>query len=286
MERSLRGDARGDAADVPNVPTGPCRLERVQRAVSGHDRRVKSPSTDLRWHDSHVYVIDVSQSVESDHPRSYDFLRTDIRNVKDFFARQGIANMLSLRRMWDFVVDPALPDHEEELLALVRDREESDDLDDDAVFMSSFIPRSLAEVYDPERDVEVVKAGKGDQLIYAGLAGLKDKVGVVDESRTSLIDDNAAVDGVQSKLESVRFEDNEFTPDDVQETDEEEAEDEDRPRGFRHEDRDAKKVGRLLQHEADEQERKKAVKEEQRERRKQKMSKSEKQRLIKKSSHK
>jgi len=29
-----------------------------------------------------LYVIDVSQSVEHDHPRSFDFLRSDIKNVQ------------------------------------------------------------------------------------------------------------------------------------------------------------------------------------------------------------
>jgi RIO kinase 1 len=175
-----------------------------------------------RWHQAHIHIIDVSQSVESDHPRAYDFLRTDIRNVKDFFARQGIPNMLSLRRMWDFIVDPALPDHEAELLDHIRDREPSDDLDDDAVFMSSYIPRSLAEVYDPERDVEVVKAGKGDQLIYAGIAGLKQDV--------------TDGDALAEPLASVRLD---APLDDASAS---ASSEDDRPRGFRHEDKDAKKV--------------------------------------------
>ena len=37
------------------------------------------------------WVIDVSQSVEGDHPRSLDFLRMDIKNVSDFFRRQGVS---------------------------------------------------------------------------------------------------------------------------------------------------------------------------------------------------
>jgi hypothetical protein len=43
---------------------------------------------------------------------------------------------------------------------------------DDAVFFSSYIPRSLGEVYDPERDVDLLKSGQGDTLIYASLTGL------------------------------------------------------------------------------------------------------------------
>ena len=39
----------------------------------------------LLWHDKNVYVIDVSQSVEMDHPSAYDFLRRDCLNVTSFF---------------------------------------------------------------------------------------------------------------------------------------------------------------------------------------------------------
>lgn len=43
----------------------------------------------FRYHDGGVYVIDVSQSVEHDHPCALEFLRKDCTNVtgqlKDFF---------------------------------------------------------------------------------------------------------------------------------------------------------------------------------------------------------
>ena len=191
--------------------------------------------TETSYHDGHPYIIDVSQSVEHDHPRSYDFLRNDIRNVKEYFSRQAGFPMLSLRRMWDFIVDENVGalDSEEELLQVIQRwlGEPTTELDDDAVFMSSFIPRSLSEVYDPERDVEVVKAGKGDQLIYAGLTGLKD---------TGM---SQGVKELADKVRSVRFEDDEESE---AESDHNDAEDRDgaagKPRGFRHEDRDAKKV--------------------------------------------
>jgi len=190
-----------------------------------------------RYHDNHPYIIDVSQSVEHDHPRSYDFLRNDIRNVKDYFARQAGFPMLSLRRMWDFIVDENVStgDTEADLLQIIQQwlDQPATDMDDDAVFMSSFIPRSLSEVYDPERDVEVVKAGKGDQLIYAGLTGLKETI------------KPDPVQIITEQVKSVRFEDAEEKSE--AHYDDDQAEDEDgaagRPRGFRHEDRDAKKVG-------------------------------------------
>ena len=43
---------------------------------------------------------------------------------------------------------------------------------EDSVFLGSYIPRSLNEVYDPERDVAALKRGEGKNLIYADTIGL------------------------------------------------------------------------------------------------------------------
>lgn len=44
----------------------------------------------LYWNRT-VYVIDVGQSVEFDHPSASEFLQLDIANINAFFARQGVA---------------------------------------------------------------------------------------------------------------------------------------------------------------------------------------------------
>ena len=36
-----------------------------------------------------LYIIDVSQSVDLDHPKALDFLREDCKHVNDFFRRNG-----------------------------------------------------------------------------------------------------------------------------------------------------------------------------------------------------
>lgn len=160
------------------------------------------------YHDGHPYIIDVSQSVEQDHPKSLDFLRNDIRNVKQFFAQQ--TQVLSMKRMWDFIIDEMHLD-DPSLLLLVAEWLDQPDTVDDAVFMASFIPRSLAEVFDPERDADLVAAGKGDQLVYAGLTGTN--MPLAEPSEPS-------EDGSMSEA----------------------SDSPNQPRGFRHEDRDAKKV--------------------------------------------
>ena len=61
----------------------------------------------LLYHEGKAYVIDVSQSVEHDHPRALDFLRKDLQNVTEFFRRKGV-NVLGVRVLFDFVVDPSI----------------------------------------------------------------------------------------------------------------------------------------------------------------------------------
>ena len=278
------------------------------------------PLTADRYHDSHLYIIDVSQSVEHDHPRSFDFLRADIGNVNEYFTRRssGEVRTLGMRRTWDFIVSDTVGLRREDelgdegetmLLDVVRSRIEdsdgtTDDADsalgdsmdasnrrppekrssatEDAVFKSSFIPRSLAEVYDPERDVDILQAGHGDQLIYARLAGF-------DLTSTASTNDGRDMGDLPSRLsKSVRFEDEEQEFAEEEEGDADDLE-EKRPRGFRHEDREAKKVCykhapnfiRLTWHS---QVRKQAVKEEKREKRSHKMPKKEKKALVTKGS--
>jgi RIO kinase 1 len=48
-------------------------------------------------------VIDVSQSVEHDHPHALDFLRRDITNVNDFFQKRSV-NVFSDWHVFQFVV--------------------------------------------------------------------------------------------------------------------------------------------------------------------------------------
>jgi RIO kinase 1 len=197
-------------------------------------------------HAGAAHVIDVSQAVEHDHPHAFDFLRADVRNLEAFFARTG-ARGLGARRCFEFVVraDVCAPEDEgDEARALERwiaetpqgeEREQ-----DDEVFLKSYIPRTLNEVFDPERDVEKLGKGEGDKLIYA------DTIGLVAPGETKV--DSAA------EPKAVRFEgaedeggEGEGSGGDDDDDGSEDGEEEDpfkpKPaRGHRNEDKDAKKV--------------------------------------------
>ncbi|KAJ7134663.1 RIO1 family-domain-containing protein [Mycena epipterygia] len=226
----------------------------------------------ILYHAEHLYIIDVSQSVEHDHPSAFDFLRNDLKNAEDFFARRGV-RCLGLRRAFEFVTRERLPaeeagaDDEPEPEAVLRrwlaedapPEDEAHDGQEDAVFLHAHIPRSLNEVFDPERDAAALARGDDRGLVYADALGLVPRVRFEeDKGEDDENDSDSDGDGDGGSDED----DEEEGPEGTFE--------ERRPRGHRHEDRDAKK------------ERKKAVKAEAKERRKHKMPKAEKKRSVKK----
>ena len=107
-------------------------------------------------------------------------------------------------------------------------------IEDDSVFMRSYIPRTLNEVYDPERDVGALNRGEGEKLIY------KDMIGIVAPKENKVRFDDEDEEG--SSSEEDEGEDEEGTGEDV--GDEEKLER--RSRGHRHEDKEAKKVTILI----------------------------------------
>ena len=60
-----------------------------------------------------LYIIDVSQSVEMDHPSAQEFLRMDCRNVTDYFTRappKGTLTPMTPRELYEFIVDDTIVD--------------------------------------------------------------------------------------------------------------------------------------------------------------------------------
>lgn len=49
----------------------------------------------ILYHKGELYIIDVSQSVEHDHPHALEFLRSDCLNITDFFGKRGVPTMTS-----------------------------------------------------------------------------------------------------------------------------------------------------------------------------------------------
>ncbi|GJN92961.1 hypothetical protein Rhopal_006005-T1 [Rhodotorula paludigena] len=254
----------------------------------------------ILYHQGHLWVIDVSQSVEHEHPAAFDFLRADIKNADDFFARRGV-DTLGLTRTFNFVTrdtwvengreetDEDAAQEVERLLAQAEAEEEDrstaaataslslEDQDkaaaaaerpsasDEAVFAQSYIPRALDDVFDVERDVARVLRGEGKDLIYADITGVasihkKGEKAIAEEEDEDDDEDDEDVGSQEGDSDD--------------ESGDEDGEKAQRPRGKKFEDKDEKKK------------RRQEVKEAAREKRASKMKKSEKARRVKKTSGK
>ena len=224
----------------------------------------------ILYHKEKLYIIDVSQSVEHDHPRSLEFLRMDIKNVSDFFRRKGV-DTLSEQTVFKFIISNEGPatltesnDEMFEAIEKLQSQEASGEQTaesevDTAVFRQQYIPQTLEQVYDIERDVEKVNAGEGSDLVYQDLLAGKPKGTAVDgdEQSDSDISGGVSVSGSESEDE-----------------DEKDPFAAKAPRGKRFEDKDSKR------------EHKQKVKEEKRDQRAKKMPKHMKKRMISSSSRK
>lgn len=119
----------------------------------------------LVHHDSLV-IIDVSQSVEHDHPHALDFLRIDCQNVLRFFSSSGGLKTVSLKQLFDFIVTPDLTEADALKAFMML---EPEGYTEDAIFRDSFMPQVLDDVVDVER--EIVKGTDVNALIVGVKTG-------------------------------------------------------------------------------------------------------------------
>ena len=144
--------------------------------------------------DSVIYVIDVSQSVEHDHPQALYFLRKDCANLTEFFKRNSV-NPMTLQEIFDFVTDVELKRPAEYLLSMKetlkgRTWKFYESIQhEESVFRDSFIPRTLNEVIDIERDIEKINEGDTADILYRKLTGNMLEEGCSDESEMDSNDD-------------------------------------------------------------------------------------------------
>ncbi|CAH1398002.1 unnamed protein product [Nezara viridula] len=164
----------------------------------------------LLYHEGEAYIIDVSQSVEHDHPHSLDFLRKDCNNITEFFKRKGVA-ILTVKELFDFITDANLnEDKVESFLDEASTRlagKEPTHADGEAaveeeVFKGQYIPQRLTEVVDFERDISLVKTGLLDvkELPYTKIVGLPDVIGnTKQEDKNYESSDDGSVSGSEDE---------------------------------------------------------------------------------------
>ncbi|TEY83171.1 hypothetical protein BOTCAL_0025g00320 [Botryotinia calthae] len=228
------------------------------------------------YHQKKLFIIDVSQSVEHDHPRSLEFLRMDIKNVSDFFKRKNV-EVLSEQTIYQFITFHDGPTQEpglsEALEKLLLERPEEDETEEavakrqveNEVYRQQYIPQTLEQVYDFERDAEKVGKGERGDLVYRNLLAA-DKMPMSSGNEADAEDTMG--DGTSQASDEDEDGEGDEDGEDGDDDDDEKRFEKGTPRGKRFEDKDAKK------------EHKKAVKEEKREKRKDKIPKHLKKKLV------
>ncbi|KAL6732222.1 hypothetical protein Aduo_003004 [Ancylostoma duodenale] len=136
--------------------------------------------------DDRLYIIDVSQSVEHDHPHALDFLRSDCSNVSKFFRGLGVP-VLPTRKLFELIVDPLIGDSDVESWFEMRSLDPSDD----ALFMSAFIPHKLDHVLHFERDSKLLKEGQEANNPYQNIISKVDVLGQGFNERASSCNDGS-----------------------------------------------------------------------------------------------
>ncbi|EFC38832.1 predicted protein [Naegleria gruberi] len=127
-----------------------------------------------------VYIIDVSQSVENDHPNALEFLRKDCENIKNFFYKNGLTNIMTTRELFDFVTDITLRDEQidsylETMMEKIQDRAPitAKEEVDAEVFKQVYIPRTLGEIMDYEAHRDKVEMQENtDDIFYRSVTGI------------------------------------------------------------------------------------------------------------------
>ena len=153
----------------------------------------------MLYHQGDAFIIDMSQSVEHDHPHALEFLRKDLFDVTEFFRRLEVA-VLGLKELFDWVVDTrdAWENRLDQLEVVASSRSEEErsaqQIVDEEVFKQVFIPRRLNEVAKPEADILKRKEEGSSALDYGALTGL---TGVEED------DDSEEVEGASDKEEEV-----------------------------------------------------------------------------------
>ena len=197
-------------------------------------------------------IIDVSQSVEHDHPRSLDFLRMDIKNVSSFFMRKGVHTLTEPSAFHFITNESAVANRElvdSSLDSLVKNP--IDPEANDEVFRQQYIPQTLNQV--PNFESIIGLDPRENAASHHSLLALNGQF-----SAGSAASDADSSQDSSENGEAVSSEEGEGY----------DAKPAPRPRGKRFEDKTVKKEHKAL------------VKEERRERRKTKMPKQTKKRLV------
>lgn len=185
----------------------------------------------MLYHQNKVYIIDVAQSVEWDHPNALAFLQKDCTNVINYFRRSGLDICMTVRQLFEFVTDATLEDDTVQEMYLKKMAElaekrlvegvTAEEQVDEEVFKRAFIPRTLAQVGDPLGEFE--RSQQGDEDIYhRSVTGLTHNLQRVSRVPNALADDFSSDDDDDDEEDDEEYEGSE---EDEEEDNEQEVDD-------------------------------------------------------------
>jgi len=108
----------------------------------------------LLWLKGELWLIDLAQGVDREHPNAFVFLQRDCKSVSDYFRSKGVSGVLSVRQLFEYLTQnfdgaDALEKLASLRAACVAANDPNPDAND-SVWMQSFIPQSLSDLPDPE----------------------------------------------------------------------------------------------------------------------------------------
>mmetsp|Transcript_58750 Transcript_58750/g.139998 ORF Transcript_58750/g.139998 Transcript_58750/m.139998 type:complete len:573 (-) Transcript_58750:14-1732(-) len=138
----------------------------------------------ILYFEGQLCIIDVSQSVECDHPQALDFLKRDCVNVNNFFRKKMDRPTVPVKELFDYIVAKHLPlpaeaeegaDPDEATIDMLLKEANENPQDEDAeleeeVFVRTWIPSQLNQMADrAEIERELDRRARGEEVLYERL---------------------------------------------------------------------------------------------------------------------
>ncbi|XP_039683910.1 serine/threonine-protein kinase rio1 [Medicago truncatula] len=106
----------------------------------------------ILYNEGHLYIIDVSQGVDLDHPLAFEFLIEDCIHVSDFFKKHGVG-VMTIVELFVFIFDALIADdavdsylEEVQQKLLARGDVSIEDENADRLFAKEYIANKLVDV--------------------------------------------------------------------------------------------------------------------------------------------
>ena len=123
----------------------------------------------MLWRNKQLWIIDLAQAVEHEHPNALRFLRDDCLHVTQFFRTRGLGGeCLSVRRLFEFVSGEKELNLEAEMAASSEQATSEEQQMKDNVWFEAFLPQRLSDLRDPEAAFSQRDMFHGNMLLQSG----------------------------------------------------------------------------------------------------------------------